>query len=64
MIFSLWLCKIDIYGEIGVDVAEQSKIMPSDKELVRQNILIFIAQVPSLLRYSLSSVFAVICFLW
>lgn len=35
------------------DPAEQSKIMPSDKELVRQNILIFIAQVPSLLRVQL-----------
>ncbi|CAN4120945.1 unnamed protein product [Withania somnifera] len=33
--------------------AEQSKIMPNDKELVRQNILIFIAQVPSLLRVQL-----------
>ncbi|XP_049369945.1 importin beta-like SAD2 [Solanum verrucosum] len=35
------------------DPAEQSKISPSDKELVRQNILIFIAQVPSLLRVQL-----------
>nr|XP_016507670.1 PREDICTED: importin beta-like SAD2 [Nicotiana tabacum] len=35
------------------DPAEQSKILPSDKELVRQNILIFIAQVPSLLRVQL-----------
>ncbi|KAJ8547024.1 hypothetical protein K7X08_010610 [Anisodus acutangulus] len=35
------------------DPAEQSKIMPNDKELVRQNILIFIAQVPSLLRVQL-----------
>lgn len=56
--------KFGIYGEIGVDVAEQSKIMPSDKELVRQNILIFIAQVPSLLRYDSSSVQVVMCFLW
>nr|XP_016482754.1 PREDICTED: importin beta-like SAD2 [Nicotiana tabacum] len=35
------------------DPAEQSKILLSDKELVRQNILIFIAQVPSLLRVQL-----------
>lgn len=49
--------------KIGVDVAEQSKILLSDKELVRQNILIFIAQVPSLLRYDGSSVHIVLCFL-
>nr|XP_043610617.1 importin beta-like SAD2 [Erigeron canadensis] len=32
---------------------EQSKILPSDKDLVRQNILVFIAQVPPLLRVQL-----------
>ncbi|KAK2986662.1 hypothetical protein RJ640_010118 [Escallonia rubra] len=30
---------------------EQSKILPSDKDLVRQNILVFVTQVPPLLRY-------------
>ncbi|CAH9136550.1 unnamed protein product [Cuscuta epithymum] len=35
------------------DPGEQSKIMPGDKELVRQNILLFIAQVPPLLRVQL-----------
>nr|XP_043623852.1 importin beta-like SAD2 isoform X1 [Erigeron canadensis] len=35
------------------DPEEQSKISPSDKELVRQNILIFVAEVPALLRAQL-----------
>ncbi|PWA50785.1 importin-beta domain, Armadillo-type fold protein [Artemisia annua] len=35
------------------DPAEQSKILPSDKDLVRQNILVFVAQVPPLLRVQL-----------
>ncbi|KAI3796270.1 hypothetical protein L1987_38937 [Smallanthus sonchifolius] len=35
------------------DPDEQSKISPSDKDLVRQNILIFLAQVPALLRAQL-----------
>ncbi|CAK9170620.1 unnamed protein product [Ilex paraguariensis] len=35
------------------DPGEQSKILPSDKDMVRQNILVFIAQVPSLLRVQL-----------
>ncbi|KAI7748981.1 hypothetical protein M8C21_033898 [Ambrosia artemisiifolia] len=35
------------------DPDEQSKILPSDKELVRQNILGFVAQVPALLRAQL-----------
>ncbi|KAI7742521.1 hypothetical protein M8C21_001563 [Ambrosia artemisiifolia] len=35
-------------GEEGTD--EQSKILPSDKDLVRQNILLFVVQVPPLLR--------------
>ncbi|KAL6970861.1 secondary alcohol dehydrogenase (SADH2) [Sarracenia purpurea var. burkii] len=35
------------------DPHEQSKIMPSDKDMVRQNILVFIAQVPPLLRVQL-----------
>lgn len=35
------------------DPQEQSKILPSDKDLVRQNILVFIAQVPPLLRAQL-----------
>lgn len=38
------------YFEIFCRVDEQSKILPSDKDLVRQNILVFIAQVPPLLR--------------
>ncbi|XP_058183845.1 importin beta-like SAD2 [Rhododendron vialii] len=35
------------------DPQEQSKILPSEKDLVRQNILVFIAQVPPLLRAQL-----------
>lgn len=35
------------------DPGEQSKILPSDKDVVRQNILNFIAQVPQLLRVQL-----------
>ncbi|KAD0994770.1 hypothetical protein E3N88_43444 [Mikania micrantha] len=35
------------------DPEEQSKILPSDKEVVRQNILVFVAQVPPLLRAQL-----------
>ncbi|KAL8100671.1 importin beta-like SAD2 [Apium graveolens] len=35
------------------DPDEQSKILPSDKDLVRQNILVFILQVPPLLRAQL-----------
>ncbi|KAI3700144.1 hypothetical protein L2E82_44762 [Cichorium intybus] len=35
------------------DPDEQSKILPSDKELVRQNILVFVAQLPPLLRAQL-----------
>ncbi|KAJ0837839.1 putative importin-beta domain, armadillo-like helical, exportin-2, central domain-containing protein [Helianthus annuus] len=35
------------------DPDEQSKILPSDKDLVRQNILVFVAQVPALLRAQL-----------
>ncbi|KAK1425494.1 hypothetical protein QVD17_20846 [Tagetes erecta] len=35
------------------DPDEQSKISPSDKELVRQNILVFVVQVPTLLRVQL-----------
>ncbi|KAL0432978.1 UNVERIFIED_CONTAM: Importin beta-like SAD2 [Sesamum latifolium] len=35
------------------DPGEQSKILPDDKEVVRQNILNFIAQVPPLLRAQL-----------
>lgn len=31
-------------------VDEQSKILPADKDLVRQNILVFVAQLPPLLR--------------
>lgn len=34
-----------------VNIEELSKILPSEKDLVRQNILVFIAQVPPLLRY-------------
>ena len=30
---------------------EQSKISPADKEMVRENILGFVTQVPPLLRY-------------
>lgn len=33
-----------------VIIGEQSKISPSDKEVVRQNVLNFVAQVPLLLR--------------
>ncbi|KAI8019753.1 hypothetical protein LOK49_LG04G02513 [Camellia lanceoleosa] len=33
---------------------EQSKILPNDKDMIRQNILSFIAQVPPLLRVQLS----------
>ncbi|XP_076945680.1 importin beta-like SAD2 [Bidens hawaiensis] len=36
-----------------LDPEEQSKISPSDKDLVRQNILVFLAQVPALLRAQL-----------
>ncbi|MFS8034675.1 putative importin-beta domain, armadillo-like helical, exportin-2, central domain-containing protein [Helianthus anomalus] len=36
-----------------LDPDEQSKILPSDKDLVRQNILLFVAQVPPLLRAQL-----------
>ncbi|CAL5391847.1 unnamed protein product [Camellia sinensis] len=32
---------------------EQSKILPNDKDMIRQNILVFIAQVPPLLRVQL-----------
>nr|XP_017226651.1 PREDICTED: importin beta-like SAD2 isoform X2 [Daucus carota subsp. sativus] len=35
------------------DLGEQSKILPADKDLVRQNILVFIVQVPPLLRAQL-----------
>ncbi|KAL7608990.1 importin beta-like SAD2 isoform X1 [Lactuca sativa] len=35
------------------DPDEQSKILPSDKDLVRQNILVFVAQLPPLLRAQL-----------
>lgn len=35
------------------DPGEQSKILPSDKDVVRQNILNFVAQVPQLLRVQL-----------
>ncbi|VFQ64844.1 unnamed protein product [Cuscuta campestris] len=35
------------------DPGEQTKILPGDKELVRQNILLFVAQVPPLLRVQL-----------
>ncbi|XP_047333919.1 importin beta-like SAD2 [Impatiens glandulifera] len=35
------------------DTTEQSQILPSDKDLVRQNILIFVTQVPPLLRVQL-----------
>ncbi|XP_059632843.1 importin beta-like SAD2 [Cornus florida] len=35
------------------DPDEQSKILPSDKDLVRQNILVFVPQVPPLLRVQL-----------
>lgn len=35
------------------DPYEQSKILPNDKDMVRQNILVFIAQVPPLLRAQL-----------
>ncbi|CAH1416756.1 unnamed protein product [Lactuca virosa] len=35
------------------DPDEQSKILPSDKDLVRQNILVFVEQVPTLLRAQL-----------
>ncbi|KAI3763994.1 hypothetical protein L2E82_13994 [Cichorium intybus] len=35
------------------DPDEQSKISPSDKDLVRQNILLFVEQVPTLLRAQL-----------
>ncbi|XP_033514995.1 importin beta-like SAD2 isoform X2 [Nicotiana tomentosiformis] len=35
------------------DPGEQSKILPGDKEMVRQNVLISVAQVPSLLRVQL-----------
>ncbi|XP_052207680.1 importin beta-like SAD2 [Diospyros lotus] len=35
------------------DPHEQSKILPSDKDMVRQNILVFVAQVPTLLRVQL-----------
>ncbi|KAK3029238.1 hypothetical protein RJ639_038845 [Escallonia herrerae] len=35
------------------DPDEQSKILPSDKDLVRQNILVFVTQVPPLLRVQL-----------
>ncbi|KAL8157667.1 hypothetical protein AgCh_002392 [Apium graveolens] len=35
------------------EIGEQSKILPADKELVRQNILVFIVQVPPLLRLQL-----------
>ncbi|KAH7834629.1 hypothetical protein Vadar_018079 [Vaccinium darrowii] len=35
------------------DPHEQSKILPNDKDMVRQNILVFIAQVPPLLRAQL-----------
>ncbi|KAF5946841.1 hypothetical protein HYC85_017069 [Camellia sinensis] len=35
------------------DPHEQSKILPSDKDMVRQNILVFVAQVPPLLRVQL-----------
>lgn len=32
-------------------VGEQSRILPEDKEVVRQNILNFIMQVPPIIRY-------------
>nr|GEY98305.1 importin beta-like SAD2 [Tanacetum cinerariifolium] len=32
------------------DLEVQSKVSPGDKELTRQNILVFVAQVPTLLR--------------
>ncbi|CAI9292516.1 unnamed protein product [Lactuca saligna] len=35
------------------DPDERSKILPSDKDLVRQNILVFVEQVPTLLREQL-----------
>ncbi|KAK3005637.1 hypothetical protein RJ639_017008 [Escallonia herrerae] len=35
------------------DPDEQSKVLPSDKDLVRQNILVFVTQVPPLLRVQL-----------
>ncbi|GMH22887.1 hypothetical protein Nepgr_024730 [Nepenthes gracilis] len=35
------------------DPGEQSKILQSDKDMVRENILVFVAQVPSLLRVQL-----------
>ncbi|XP_057489384.1 importin beta-like SAD2 [Actinidia eriantha] len=35
------------------DPHEQSKILPNDKDMVRQNILVFVAQVPPLLRVQL-----------
>ncbi|KAL2900795.1 Importin beta-like SAD2-like protein [Bienertia sinuspersici] len=35
------------------DPEEQSKITPADKEMVRENILLFVAQVPPLLRVQL-----------
>ncbi|KVH96384.1 Armadillo-like helical [Cynara cardunculus var. scolymus] len=37
----------------AIDPEEPSKILPSDKDLVRQNILVFVAQVPPLLRSQL-----------
>ncbi|KAL7209321.1 hypothetical protein ACSBR1_030951 [Camellia fascicularis] len=42
------------------DPHEQSKILPSDKDMVRQNILVFVAQVPPLLRVQLGECFKTI----
>jgi hypothetical protein len=34
----------------GFDVDEQQKILPADKDLVRDHILVFVPQLPPLLR--------------
>lgn len=47
MNFCLILTKLLLHGIVG----EQSKILPEDKVVVRENILNFIAQVPPILRY-------------
>ncbi|GMP55243.1 hypothetical protein CsSME_00020113 [Camellia sinensis var. sinensis] len=39
-----------------VHIDEQSKILPNDKDMIRQNILVFIAQVPPLLRFDVLAI--------
>ncbi|XVE84540.1 hypothetical protein DITRI_Ditri17bG0021400 [Diplodiscus trichospermus] len=44
---------MNIFLFVAINVDEQQKILQSDKDIVRDNILVFVAQVPSLLRVQL-----------